>query len=161
MRGTYKAGLFRHVGHLQPRRDAAHIHDIGLHDIDNAAVDHVFPDAHITILFAASHIDIQRVRHLQSVIRMPIGAWLFIMRDTVILQHMPDLDRAIDTETAIGIDHFNNAVTQCRGHCRDNLFGASGPFILAAPAFGTDAEFERIKALFVAKLAKTCGFIGW
>ena len=155
-----RAAAGNHPRQLDRRGQPAHIHHIGLQHVDHMAVDHVLPVAHVAILFAAGHIDRQRVRDLPRPVRLPVGARLLIMGDAVGLQHVTDLDGALHPETAVRVDHLHHAVAQRARHQLDNLLGAARPFIQPAPAFGPDAELEGIKPFLVAQPAQPVRLVG-
>jgi hypothetical protein len=76
------------------------------------------------------------------------------MADAVLLEHLANLDGLLRPVAGIGVDQQRDAVIHGLAHCRDDLLGAARPLILAAAAFGADAELEGIKAEPVAQPAQ-------
>ena len=60
----------------------------------------------------------------------------------------------------IGIDQQGGAIAQRAANGGDDGFGAAGPFIGIAAAFGGDAEFEGVKTMRIAQGQKAGRFIG-
>ena len=154
-----EAASGNHPRQLQRRCEPAHIHHIRLQHIDHMPVDHVLPVTHVTILLAASHIDLQRMRDLPRPVRLPVGARLLVMGDAIGLQHAANLDGAFHPETAVRIDHLHHPVPQGARHQLDNRLGAARPFIHPAPAFCPDPELEGVEPFVVTKTTQPISFL--
>ena len=112
MRGAGHACGVGHLRNKQGAGDAAHIHHIGLHDVDRADVDHPLPGGKVPVLLAPRDIQIQRGGHLCRGLQIPIGDRFLEVADAVILQEMPHLDGAGHGKAGVAVDQLCNAVTQ-------------------------------------------------
>ena len=81
------------------------------------------------------------------------------MAETVIFQHVADLDGAVRAVTAVAIDQQINIIAKLTAHGGDNLFRAAGPFILIAPHLGTGTHLESVKPVAVTKGFQPVSFI--
>jgi hypothetical protein len=71
------------------------------------------------------------------------------------LEHFADLDGLLRRIAGIGVDQQRDAVIHGLAHGGDDLLGAAWPFILAATAFGADAELEGVEAELVTQAAQS------
>ena len=142
VQGARQACLPGIIRYFKGAGNTAHVTDIRLHHVDGAAIDHLLPDNHVIVLFAAGDVDIERRGNLASPVEFPVGAGLFVVADAIILQHMSDLDRLFRGIAAVGVDHQGDLVAQRRAHGLYDLLGAPRPLVDIMPALGRDAKLE-------------------
>ncbi len=157
MQRARQAGRSRVVGDPAGTRNAAHVTNVGLHDIDCAPVDHLFPDDHVVVLLAAGHVDVERRGHLARPLEFPVGAGLFVVADAVILQHATDFDRLRRGVAAIRVDHQRHLVAEGLTHGPDDFLAAPGPLVDIVTAFAGDAELERVVTVRFAQREHALG----
>ena len=154
-----QTGGLGHLRHAQGAEHAAEVADVGLHDVYHAAVDHPRPVGHHAVLLAAGHIDLQRVGDLFGLLHVPVGAGFLVMRESVVLQHVPDLDRARRRIAGVGVHQERHVVAQRLAHGRNDRFGPTRPLVPVAADFGADAELEGVEAKVVAQPPEAVGFV--
>ena len=74
---------------LQRARDAAHVHDIRLHDIDRAHLDHARPGGQVPVLLAARDVERERIGHLLGFLEFPVRAGLLVVAHALGLEQRP------------------------------------------------------------------------
>ena len=136
---------------LERARDPAHVHDVRLHDVDRAHVDHARPGREVPVLLAAGHVERERLGDLPGLVELPVGAGLLVVADALRLEEPSDLDRAARREAAVGVDELRDAVAERARHRRHDRLGASRPLIDVVTALGTDAPLERVEAQLIAQ----------
>ena len=146
-----------HPADLERARHAAHVHDVGLHDVDGAHGDHGLPVVNsqscsppVTSIVSASATCLR-------LLELPVRAGLLEVADAFGLEQTSHLDGALRRVAGIGVDKLRHAIAKRARNGGNDLFGAARPFVLVAAAFGADAPLEGIEALFVAQLRRGAG----
>jgi hypothetical protein len=158
---VWRAGHARrrsHARNLERAPQAAHVHDIRLHDIDRARLDHARPGCKVPVLFAAGDVDVERVGDLAGFLELPVRAGFLVVPDALRLEQAPDFDRAPGRVAAVRVDELRDAVAQSARDGGHDLLRAARPLIDVAPAFRGHAPFEGIESLLVAQPQETCRF---
>ena len=133
------------------RDNSAHVHDVRLHDVDRAHLDHALPGGQVPVLLAAGDVDLERVGDALGLLELPVRAGLLEMTDALGLEQPADLDGARRREAAVGIDQLRDAVAERARHVRHDRLGAAGPLVDVAAALGPDAPLEGVEAVGVAQ----------
>src|SRR5437660_950026 len=146
VRRTRQPRRRRHPHDPERARYPAHVHDVGLNDVDRAHLDHPRPGGEIAVLFAAGHVELERIADPFGLLELPVRAWLLVVTDPLGLEQMPDLDGAAGGEAAVRIHELSDPVAERARHPRHDRLGAAGPFIDVASALGADAPLESVEA---------------
>ena len=88
-----QAGRGRHPGDLERAREAAHVADVRLHDVDRRQVDDPLPLPQEAVLLAARHVEVERGAHLRGLLDLPVRAGFLEVPVAVLLEQAADLDR--------------------------------------------------------------------
>lgn len=141
-------------------RQPTHVHDIRLHDVDRAHLDHALPGRQIPVLLPAGDVESERVGDLFGLGQLPVGTGFLEMADAFRLEEPADLDRPARRVAAVGIDELRHAVAESARNLRHDRLGAPRPLIDVMAALGGDAPLEGVEALFVAQLHQPARFVG-
>ena len=161
VRRTRQPRRRRHPHDPERARYPAHVHDVGLNDVDRAHLDHPRPGGEIAVLLAAGHVELERIADPFGLLELPVRAWLLVVTDPLGLEQMPDLDGAAGGEAAVRIHELSDPVAERARHPRHDRLGAAGPFIDVASALGADAPLESVEALFVPQAHEPRRLVGW
>ncbi len=159
MRRAGYACRSRHIHDLQCPRYPAHIHDIGLDDVDGVHANHAFPGCQIPVLFSASDVEIECIGDELGFRELPVRAGLLVMADAFRLQQSPDFDGSPRRKAAVRIHEFRHVVAERARHLRHDRLRPAGPFIHVPAALRPDAPLERVEALLVAQPHEPLGFL--
>src|SRR6266513_3697571 len=161
VRRTRQPRRRRHPHDPERARYPAHVHDVGLNDVDRAHLDHPRPGGEIAVLLAAGHVELERIADPFGLLELPVRARLLVVTDPLGLEQMPDLDGAAGGEAAVRIHELGDPVAERARKARHDRLGAAGPFIDVASALGADTPLESVEALFVPQAHEPRGLVGW
>src|SRR5947208_1100523 len=94
VRRTRQPRRRRHPHDPERARYPAHVHDVGLNDVDRAHLDHPRPGGEIRVLLAAGHVELERIADPFGLLELPVRARLLVVTDPLGLEHGPALELA-------------------------------------------------------------------
>ena len=150
VRRAGKAGRRCQARDFERPREAAHVADVRLHDVDHLRLDHTSPHTEVPVLLAAGDVELERLGHLTRPVELPVRAGLLEVRHSVALEHPPDGDRPGRRVAAVRVDEDRHLVSERRADALDDSLCAPRPFIGVVPALLADAHLDRVEPVLLA-----------
>ena len=137
--------------HAQRAREAADVADVRLDHVHDSRLDHPTPHALVPVLLAAGHVELERRGHLPGPVELPVRARLLEVGNTVLLEHVPDLDRSRGRVAAVRVDEERGVVTEPGAYLGDESVRTTRPLVLVVAALPSDPHLEGLESVCVAE----------
>ena len=150
MRRDRHAGIPRHARDPEEAVDTADVADVRLRHVHRPAVNQVLPEGEVVVLFAARHVEIERLLDRPRPVRLPIGAGLLEVAHRVFFQEPAERDCLIGHVAAVRVDQQGNVIAEHAANLLHDRLGAARPLVLPAAAFRAHPELEGVESVAVA-----------